>query len=128
MQKRHQLLAIQEPIYSKITYFIYCPRGYSLLYKINKITRICFIISKLLAPGNWAYKPYDAYVTAVTIRLEGVNVTVINIYNLIGNKKIIIIGRSIKLALNKIKKEIILLKDFNAHYPVWGNRARAIKI
>ena len=78
------------------------------------------MISKLLAPGNWAYKLYNAYVAAVTIRLEGVSVTIINIYNLIGNKKVIIIKRSIKLALNKIKKEIILLKNLNAHYLTWG--------
>ena len=71
-----------------------------------------------MAPGNWAYKLYDAYVAAVIIRLESVSVTVINIYNLIGNKKVIIIEKSIKSALNKAKKEIILLGDFNTHHPV----------
>ena len=74
-----------------------------------------------MAPGNWAYKLYNAYVAAVTIRLEGVSVIVINIYNPIGNKKIIIIGRF------KIEEEIILLKDFNAHHSTWGGRATAIK-
>ena len=64
----------------------------------------------------------------MTIRLKGVSVIVINIYNLIDNKKIITIGRFIKLALDKIKKEIILLKDFNAHYYALGDRAVAIKI
>ena len=117
MQNRHQLLAIQEPIYSKIIYFIYCPRGYSLLYKVNKITRIYFIISKSLAPVDWAYILYDVYVTVVTICLESVSVIVINIYNLIGNKKVMTIKRLIKSALNKVKKKIILLKDFNAHHP-----------
>ena len=58
------------------------------------------------------------YIATVTIRLEDVSVTVINIYNLIGNKKLIIIGKSMELTLNKIKKEIILLRDFNAYYPV----------
>ena len=32
-----------------------------------------------------------------------------------------------ELALNKIKKEIILLKNFNAYYPIWGGRAAVIK-
>ena len=50
---------------------------------------------------------------------------IINIYNPIDNKEIIIIGRSMKLALNKIEKKIILLKDFNAHHPAWGDRAAA---
>ena len=68
------------------------------------------------------------YVAAVTIRLEGVTVIVINIYNLIGNKKVIIIERSIELALNKIKRKIILLRDFNTYYSVWGGRAAVIKI
>ena len=68
------------------------------------------------------------YVAAVTIRLEGVSVTVINIYNPIDNKKVIIIGKFIELALNKIKKEIILLKNFNAHYCAWGGRAAATEI
>ena len=67
------------------------------------------------------------YIAAVTIHLKSVSVTVINIYNLIGNKKVIIIERSMELALNKIKKEIILLKNFNAHHSVWGGRATAIK-
>ena len=98
-------------------YFIYYPRGYLLLYKINKTTRVYFIINKLLALENWAYKLYNVYVAAVTIRLKDVSVMIINIYNPIGNKKVIIIKRSIESALNKIKKEIILLKNFNAHHP-----------
>ena len=76
------------------------------------------MISKLLASGNWAYKPYNVYVAAVTIYLEGVSVIVINIYNLIGNKKVIIIKKFKELTLNKIKKEIILLRNFNAYHPV----------
>ena len=30
-----------------------------------------------------------------------------------------------ELALDKIKREIILLKNFNAHYSAWGSRAAA---
>ena len=77
---------------------------------------MCFIINKLLILGDWAYKLYNTYIAVVTIRLKGVSVIVINIYNPIGNKKVIIIGRSMELALNKIKREIILLKNFNTHY------------
>ena len=76
-------------------------------------------------PGDWAYKPYNAYVAVVTIRLEGVSVIIINIYNLIGNKEVIIIERFIKLTLDKIKREIILLKNFNTYYSMWGSRAVA---
>ena len=78
--------------------------------------RVYFIISKLLALGDWVYKLCNMYVAAVTIYLESVSVIVINIYNPIGNKKVIIIGKFIKLALDKIEKEMILLKNFNAHY------------
>ena len=63
----------------------------------------------------------------MTIRLKSVSVTVINIYNSIVNKKVIIIGKSMKLALNKVEREIILLKDFNAHHPTCGGRAAAIE-
>ena len=66
--------------------------------------RIYFIINKLLALGDWVYKLYNVYEAVVTTRLEGINITVINIYNPIGNKKVIIIERFIELALNKIKK------------------------
>ena len=62
----------------------------------------------------------------MTIRLEGISVIVINIYNPIGNKKVIIIEISIGLALNKIKK-YFLLKNFNTYHPAWGGRAAAIK-
>ena len=68
------------------------------------------------------------YIAAVTIRLEGGSVIIINIYNLIGNKKVIIIKRTIKLALDTIKREIILFKNFNTHYPAWGGRAAVTKI
>ena len=57
------------------------------------------------------------YVAVVTIYLKSISVIIINIYNPIGNKKVIIIEKFIELALNKIKREIILLKNFNAHYP-----------
>ena len=30
-----------------------------------------------------------------------------------------------ELTLNKIKREIILLENFNTYYPVWGGRAAA---
>ena len=63
----------------------------------------------------------------MTIRLEDVSVIIINIYNPIGNKKIMIIGRFMELALNKIKKEIILFGDFNTYHPAWGGRAAATK-
>ena len=89
---------------------------------------MCFIVSKLLAPGDWADKLYDAYITAVIIHLEGVSVMIINIYNPIGNKKVIIIKKSMKSALDKAEKKIILFKDFNTYYPMWGDRATAIKI
>ena len=52
----------------------------------------------------------------MTIRLESVSVIVINIYNPIGNKKVITIGKFMKSALDKVKREIILLRDFNAHH------------
>ena len=45
------------------------------------------------------------YVAVVTIHLESVSVTVINIYNPIGNKKVIIIEKSMESALDKIEKK-----------------------
>ena len=86
---------------------------------MNKKIRIYYIISKLLAPRNWAYKSYNVYVAAVTIRLESVSVIIINIYNPIGNKKVIIIKKFMESALNKVEREIILLRDFNAYYSAW---------
>ena len=44
----------------------------------------------------------------ITLRLERINVIVINIYNPIDNQKIIIINKLIKIALNKIKNKVIL--------------------
>ena len=64
----------------------------------------------------------------MTIRLEDVSITIINIYNLIGNKKVIIIGMFMELSLDKAKKEIILLKDFNSYHFMWGGRAVVIEI
>ena len=55
------------------------------------------------------------------------NITVINIYNSINNQEIIIISKLIEVAIDKIKNKVILLKDFNAHHPIWGERVAVYK-
>ena len=88
---------------------------------------VYFMVDGFFVPGDWTYKLHSANITAVTLRLERINVIVINIYNLIGNQEVIIISRLIKIILHKIEGKVILLKDFNAHHPVWGGRAAAYK-
>ena len=44
------------------------------------------MISKTLAAEDWAYKSYNAYVATIILRLDDTDVTVINIYNLTGNR------------------------------------------
>ena len=86
-----------------------------------------FIVSKFFVSGDWAYKLYGTDVTVVTLRLERINVTVINIYNPINNQEVIIISKLIEVAIDKVKNKVILLKDFNAHHPIWGERVSVYK-
>ena len=62
---------------------------------------------------------------AIRLCLKEISVIVINIYNLIGNRQVIVIKRPIKAALNNIKGKIILLRNLNAHYPAWEDRTAA---
>ena len=53
---------------------------------------------------------------AVTLRVEHINVTVTNIYNLIDNQKVRAIDKLIEITLDKIKNKVILLRDFNTYH------------
>ena len=59
--------------------------------------------------------------------MEEINIIIISINNPIDNRQVIVIEKFIKITLNNIKNKIILLGDFNAHYPIWGDRAAAQK-
>ena len=52
------------------------------------------------------------------MRLEGLEVTVINVYNPRGDNSQIRAWPEVKTAIEEAKGEIILLGDFNAHHPV----------
>ena len=48
------------------------------------------------------------------------NIFIINVYNLRSNESQIQSWQAIQQVIQKIKKKIVLLKDFNVHYLFWG--------
>jgi endonuclease/exonuclease/phosphatase (EEP) superfamily protein YafD len=59
------------------------------------------------------------------VRLEGLEITIINVYNPRGDGPQIRTWPEVKMAIEEAKGEIILLGDFNAHHPMWGGKHTA---
>jgi Endonuclease-reverse transcriptase len=118
----HQVLAVQEPAYNKYTKSIYCPRGFTLTYDALPTTKVCFMISKNIDLAHWKRRQYGPFTAALWVRLEGLEVTIINVYNPRGDGPQIRTWPEVKTAIEEAKGEIILLGDFNAHHPIWGGK------
>jgi hypothetical protein len=56
------------------------------------------------------------------VRLEGLEITIINVYNPREDGPQIRTWPEVKTAIEEAKGEIILLGDFNAHHPMWGGK------
>jgi len=123
----HQILAVQEPGYNKHTNTTYCPKGYVLAYDNNPWTKVCFMISRELPIASWSYQPHGQYVAALRVRLEGVTITILNIYNPRNNHAQAKVWDTIEeiLSQNRPEDEILLLGDFNIHHPAWGGQRAA---
>lgn len=123
----HQILAIQEPGYNKHTSTTYCPKGYVLAYDNNPWTKVCFMISRELPISSWSYQPHGQYVAALRVRLEGITITILNIYNPRNNQAQAKVWETIEgiLSQNRSTDEILLLGDFNIHHPAWGGQRAA---
>jgi len=119
-QTTHQVLAIQEPGYNKLSQSTYCPKGFILLYKALPTTRVCFIVSREVNAAYWSYKQYSLYVAALQLILRKTTVSIINIYNPRGSRPRINAWGALETALGEAAGEVILLGDFNAHHPAWG--------
>jgi endonuclease/exonuclease/phosphatase family metal-dependent hydrolase len=117
---RHQILAVQEPAYTPYNRATYCPKGYHLASTNTPLTRVCFMISNEIPISDWRFYPHSDYVASLAVRLEGEEVTIINVYNPRDNRTRIQTWPQIQDAINSAQGEIILLGDFNTHHPLWG--------
>jgi hypothetical protein len=125
--QKHQILAIQEPGFNKLTNSTYCPRGYTLSFDPCPTTKVCFMTSQDIDQTSWQRRQYGPYVMALWIKLPTTHLTVINVYNPRDNGPRIQTWPRIAQALDEAPKdgEIALLGDFNAHHPSWGGLAVA---
>jgi endonuclease/exonuclease/phosphatase (EEP) superfamily protein YafD len=124
-QATHQVLAIQEPGYSKLSKSTYCPKGFTLLYEALPTTRVCFMVSREINAAHWLYKQHGPYVAVLQLILCKTTVSIINVYNPRGNGPRINAWTALETALGEAVGEVILLGDFNAHHPAWGGAQAA---
>ena len=116
----YQVLAIQEPNYNRFTKSTYCPRNFTLSYDAAPITKVCFMVSRKIDAGHWKCQQFGPYVAMLWLWLEGLEVTIINVYKPQGEGFNGQALSAVKEALELAKGEIMLLGDFNIHYPAWG--------
>ena len=123
----HQVLIIQELVYNRYTKLIYCPRGFTLIYNTLLIIKVCFIINRDIKAVYWKRRQYSPFTAALWVRLEGLEIIIINIYNLYKDSPQIRIQPKVKIAIKEAKGEIILLGDFNTYYLIQDRKYTASK-
>ena len=116
----HQVLAIQEPSYNRFTKSTYCPRNFILTYNAAPTTKVCFMVSRSIDAGHWKRQQFGPCVATLWIRLEGREVTIINVYKPQGETFNGQALSAVREALELAKGEVMLLGDFNMHHPAWG--------
>ena len=97
------------------------------MYNALPITKVYFIISRNINIAYQKYKQYGPFTIALQVRLKGLEVIIINIYNLCGDSPQIRIQLKVRTAIKEAKEEIILLGDFNAYYLIQGGKYIASK-
>ena len=91
------------------------------MYKASPTIKICFIINKKIETICWSCKQYNLNVAVLCLQVEEQELIIINTYNprrRDANRKIQA-WKQIDKAFQDTTGEIILLKDFNYHYPQW---------
>ena len=97
------------------------------MYNALPIIKVCFIISKNIDFAYQKRRQYGPFTTALQVRLEGLEVIIINVYNLYRDSPQIRIQLEVKTAIKEAKGEIILLGNFNTHHPIQGEKYIASK-
>ncbi|KAN0067715.1 Endonuclease/exonuclease/phosphatase, partial [Elaphomyces granulatus] len=114
------ILAIQEPAYSKRTMTTYCPRGYKLAYDPNPTTKVCFLVGDQIHTSHWSYQAHSPYVASLRVQAMDGPIDIINVYNPRGNGPRISTWTTIEKVIDAAPGRVILLGDFNAHHSEWG--------
>jgi retrotransposon-encoded endonuclease len=117
---RHQILAIQEPCFSRRTSSTYCPKGYTLAMEAAPTTKVCFMVSKEIDIGSWSYQPHSCYVAELRLRINSRELQIINVYNPRDNGPRIRTWQTIEAIIGLAPRDTIILGDFNCHHPYWG--------
>ncbi len=123
----YQILIVQEPVYNRYTKLIYYPRGFILIYNALPIIKVYFIISQNIKATYQKRRQYSPFTIALQVHLEGLEIIIINIYNLRKNSPQIRIQPKVKTAIKEAKGEVILLGNFNAYYLIQGGKYIASK-
>ena len=98
-----------------------------LIYNALPTIKVCFIISKNIDFVHQKYRQYSPFTAALQVRLKGLKVIIINIYNPRGDSPQIRTQLEVKMAIKEAKREIILLGNFNAHHLIQGGKYVASK-
>ncbi len=111
-----QVLAIQEPAYSRLTKSTYCPKPYELAYEAGPETRVCFMIKRDVGIAQWRRRQYGPNVAALELDTSQGKLTILNVYNPGARGPRLQEWPQIDAALREAAGEVLLLGDFNLHH------------
>lgn len=118
----HHVLAIQEP-WKTPGYNSTCGHpGYHTHFPDNPLSRVCFYISKNLAPKDWSITDHSPDLSTLTLQTGSVQMHIHNCYNQPSSTSSQQAGDVLTLLPSVLGQEgeHILLGDFNLHHPKWG--------
>ncbi|RDL32701.1 uncharacterized protein BP5553_09157 [Venustampulla echinocandica] len=122
----YDILAIQEPWRNPFTATTYHPlkTHYQLTYCDDAETRVCFYINKRIDPSTWNVQHVSKDITSLEMTSPGSNskICVFNVYNEVGTRTI----SDLEEAIAKVDshERLLVLGDFNLHYPLWSTTHR----
>lgn len=123
----HDILAIQEPWRNpfmatthhpaKEVFDLYCPEGTE-----EGPTRVCFFVNKRIDSNRIQFKEHSRNLCSITLKLdEEQQLSIYNVYNPPRNTAQQSVLPHVREMMNKHgHNELMLLGDFNLHYPLWG--------
>ncbi len=122
----YHVLAIQEPWRNPFIATSYHPlkTHFHLTYFEDKETRVCFYINRHIDASTWnvSFITKDVILLEIIYPAQQHKLAIINVYNELGMNALPDLRRTV--ASLATDHEIIVLGDFNLHYPLWSSARR----
>jgi hypothetical protein len=119
--KKLDIIIIQDPYQYKNKFTTYCPSAslFWPVYPTDKHARVCFIVNKHLDLTAWTINFFSDFLATLRLEINGGHIQIVNCYTLPQSSLLSLNASLIYQVLDLLPRQdkIMLLGDFNLHYP-----------